>query len=93
MLQSANYKAYIENHITKTAADSILKTSESTSKLMDKIAECCCENRLMGAQTQQLIINTSNSSQTAQLQQALAAAQQETLLAKFAAMSTTVPKV
>jgi hypothetical protein len=88
-LQAANYKGFLENHITKTAADSILKTSESTSKLMDKIAECCCENRLMGAQTQQLIISTSNANQTSQLQSALASAQQETLLAKFAAIRTT----
>jgi hypothetical protein len=48
---------------------------------MDKIAECCCENRLMGAQTQQLIISTSNSDQTSALQSALAAAQNDALVA------------
>lgn len=85
-LQNANYKAYLENHITKTAADGILKTSETGCKIMEKLAECCCENKIAIAATQQLIISTSNAAQTAQLQSALQSAQNDALLAKIAAI-------
>ena len=89
-LQAANNKSYLENHITKTSADGILKTVETTSKIMEKIAECCCENRLAHATTQQIVIQNSNNNQNAiqqgennRLQQALAQSQQEALIARF----------
>lgn len=101
-LQAANYKAHLENLITKTAAEGLLKTCETSAKILEKIAECCCENKLAHNATQLLVIQNGTANQTAilntmqsttnsQLQQALAAANQETLFAKFAA--TQISKV
>jgi hypothetical protein len=103
-LQASQYKAYLENHITKTSADGILKTVETSAKILEKIAECCCENKLAHANSQQIIIQNSLSNQnnilnnlqsnnTNQLQQALNAANQEALLARIAAASAGVKTV
>jgi hypothetical protein len=89
-MQAANHKAFLENLITKTAAEGLLKTVESTSKLMDKIAECCCESKLGFATTQQLIVQSGSNSQVASLQQALANANQEALLARFTSLAPRV---
>jgi hypothetical protein len=89
-LQASQYKAYLENHITKTAADGLLKTAETTAKIMEKLAECCCENRLAHASTQNVVMQNGTNNQASiqqgqmnQLTQALAAAQQEALVARI----------
>jgi hypothetical protein len=84
-LQASMYKAYLENHITKTASDGILKSVELNAKLMEKIAECCCESKMGFGVTQQLIVQTAQNSQSAGLQQALHTAQNEALVARIAA--------
>jgi hypothetical protein len=90
-LQASTYKAYLENHITKTSSDGLLKTAETTAKIMEKLAECCCENKMAHASTQNIVMQNGNNNQAAiqqgqvnQLTQALAAAQNEALMAKIA---------
>ena len=89
-LQAAEYNAYLGNHITKTAADGILKTSETSARILEKLIECCCESRDRHSASQGIIIQNSINIQNAvqnvennRLQQALAAAQQETLLVRI----------
>ncbi len=89
-LQAADYKAYLQNHITATAAEGVLKTVESTAKIMEKLAECCCENKMSHSATQNIVIQNANNNQQAfqqgennRLQQALAAAQQDALVARL----------
>ncbi len=89
-LQAANYKGYLQNHITKTAADGVLKTVQTTSEIMKKIIECCCANNMGHGTTQNIIIQNTNSNQQSfqqgennRLQQALSNAQQNALLSKI----------
>jgi hypothetical protein len=89
-LQAAEYKAYLENHITKTSADGILKTVEVGQKVLEKIGECCCENKMAHRDTQNIVIQNSNNNQNAiqqgetnRLLQALADSRQDALIARL----------
>jgi acyl transferase domain-containing protein len=91
-LQAANYKAQLENHITKTSGDGILKTVETTSRIMEKLMECCCENKMGHQESQKIIIqNTNNNTNIMQqneitrLQQLVSQTQYDALLAKMQA--------
>jgi hypothetical protein len=80
-LQASETKGFLTNHVTTTSNEGVLKTVESMNKVMEKLAECCCENKLLHKDTQQLI--ASNEAST--LRTALAQAQQEVLIAKLTA--------
>lgn len=91
LLQAANYKAYLENHITKTAAEGILKTTETTAKIMEKLMECCCENKMAHVATQNVVMQNGNNNQVSiqqgqfnQLQQQLLTSQQDALISRLA---------
>ncbi len=88
--RAAEHKGYLENHITKTACDGVLKTVEVGAKILEKIAECCCENKMAHATTQGIVITNTNTvtsavaaTQVSQLQAQLQQAQQEALLARL----------
>lgn len=80
-LQASETKGFLTNHVTTTSNQGVLKTVESMNKVMEKLAECCCENKLLHKDTQQLIASNEASS----LRTALAQAQQEVLIAKLTA--------
>lgn len=78
-LQASESKGYLANHITATSSEGVLKTVESMNKVMEKLCECCCENKLLHKDTQQLIAtNESNA-----LRAAVTQAQQDLLLSKL----------
>ena len=89
-LQAAEYKGYLVNHITKTAADEILKTSETNARVLEKLIECCCESLGRHSVTRDTVVQNSTNVQNSvqngdnnRLQQALVAAQQEALLTRL----------
>jgi hypothetical protein len=78
-LQASESRGFLTNHISVTSSDGVLKTVESINKVMEKIAECCCENKILHKDTQQLFAANEVSS----LRSALVQAQQEAILAKI----------
>lgn len=78
-LQASESKGFLTNHVTSTSNEGVLKTVESMNKVMEKLAECCCENKLLHKDTQQLI----SANEASSLRTALAQAQQEALIAKL----------
>ena len=93
-LQASMYKGYLENHITKTSSDTILAGFKNTAEILEKLCECCCENKMAHASTQAVVVqsgaNNSANIQQGQynsLTQQLAQANQDSLLAKIAAMN------
>lgn len=78
-LQASESKGFLTNHITHTSSEGVLKTVESMNKVMEKLAECCCENKLLHKDTQQLIATNEASA----LRASVAQAQQDLLLAKL----------
>jgi hypothetical protein len=78
-LQASESKGYLTNHITATSSEGILKTVEGMNKVMEKLAECCCENKLLHKDTQQLIA----TNETNALRAAVTQAQQDLLLSKL----------
>ena len=94
-LQASTYKSYLENYITKTSSDTVLAGFKNTAEILEKLCECCCEQKAMHAATQNIVVQNGNANNSSiqqgyvnTLQQSLAAAQQEALLAKFAALSS-----
>jgi len=78
-LQASESKGFLTNHITATSDNVILKSAESETKILEKIAECCCENKMLHRDTQQVI----SSSEASALRTELAKAQQEALIARL----------
>ena len=67
-LQACENKAHLENQINITSANGILKTVESTALILNKLCECCCENKMMHNDSQKIIIQNSNQNQNLLLQ-------------------------
>lgn len=78
-LQTSEQRGHLTNHITATSDAGILRTTESMNKILEKLCECCCENKIMQKETQQLI----SANEASSLRSALAAAQQDALLARL----------
>lgn len=76
-LQACENKLCFISEIKNSSKES----AESICKVMQKLAECCCENKILHKDTQQMFI----ANEAAVLRTALAQAQQDALLAKISA--------
>lgn len=89
LLAQQNFQA-TQLQAASFSAAGLLKTAESTAAIMAKLAECCCETRMGFASTQTIVMQNGTNNQSAiqqgqmnQLTQALAASQNEALMARI----------